>query len=85
MEVEVLTPDEHMGDVLSDLGARRGKVKDMDAQEGVQLIRVLVPLAELFGYSTALRSLTRGRANYTMEPVQFEVVPDDVKEKIIIY
>ncbi|MFP6904564.1 MAG: elongation factor G [Verrucomicrobiota bacterium] len=85
MEVEVLTPEEHMGDVLSDLGTRRGKVKDMDAQEGVQLIRVLVPLAELFGYSTALRSLTRGRANYTMEPVQFEVVPDDVKEKIIIY
>jgi elongation factor G len=85
MEVEVLTPDEHMGDVLADLGARRGKVKDMGAQEGAQLIRVLVPLAELFGYSTALRSLTRGRANYSMEPVLFEVVPDDVREKILIY
>lgn len=85
MGVEVVSPDEHMGDVLADINSRRGKVKEMVSEEGMQHIRASVPLAELFGYSTALRSLSKGRASYTMEPVLFDIVPDDVKDKILIY
>ena len=85
MAVEAVSPDEHMGDVISDINSRRGKVTEIAVQEGMQLIRASVPLAELFGYSTALRSLSKGRASYTMEPVLFDTVPEDVKNKILIY
>jgi elongation factor G len=83
MRVEVTSPDEHMGDVLSDLNSRRGRIKDMTAADGSQQITAMVPLAELFGYSTALRSLSRGRASYTMEPVAFELVPQNQKAAIL--
>ena len=81
MEVEVVTPDEYMGEVIGDLNSRRGKVKETTARGELQIVRAGVPLAELFGYSTAIRSLTRGRATYTMEPEAFEIVPEAVKQE----
>jgi elongation factor G len=83
MLLEIVTPAECMGDVLGDLNGRRGKVIEMTAQGNMQVVRAGVPLAELFGYSTVIRSLSRGRANYTMEPKQFEIVPAAVREEIL--
>jgi len=83
MKVEVVAPDEHLGDVLGDLNSRRGKIKEMIAQDGYQTVHVEVPLAELFGYATSLRSATRGRASYSMEPCLFDVVPDNLKNSIL--
>jgi elongation factor G len=83
MKVEVVAPDEHLGDVLGDLNSRRGKIKEMIAQDGFQTVHVEVPLAELFGYATSLRSATRGRASYSMEPCLFDVVPDNLKNSIL--
>lgn len=83
MKVEIVTPDEHVGDVIGDVNGRRGRIKEMAAQDGAQTVIAEIPLAELFGYSTALRSLTRGRASYSMEPARFEVVPEDLQERII--
>jgi elongation factor G len=85
MELEIIAPEEHMGDVIGDLNARRGKIKDMKSQEGNQRIISIVPLAELFGYATTLRSLTRGRSSYTMEPVLFEAVPESKLSGILQY
>jgi elongation factor G len=78
MNVEILCPEEHMGDVMADLNSRRGKIRDMEAVDDGQKISADVPLAELFGYSTVLRSLTKGRASQSMEPQTYAVVPDDV-------
>ncbi len=83
MSLEILMPPEHMGDVLSDVSARRGHVLDMQGRELVQIVRARVPLAELFGYSTAIRSLTRGRASYTMEPACFDVVPEAIQRQLL--
>ena len=83
MSLEIITPAECMGDVLGDLNGRRGKVFDMTTLGGMQVVKAGVPLAELFGYSTIIRSLSRGRANYTMEPKQFEIVPVAVREGIL--
>ena len=83
MALEIVTPDEHMGDVLGDLNARRGKVRKMAVRGSTQTVRAGVPLAEMFGYSTAIRSLTRGRGSYTMEPEQFDIVPGDVREELL--
>ena len=83
MEMEIVTPAEAMGDVLGDLSGRRGKVREMESQGEMQVIHAWVPLAELFGYSTAVRSLSKGRANYTMEPREFDVVPDAVKADLL--
>ncbi len=83
MKVEIVVPDEHLGDVLGDINGRRGKVKDMVAQDGFHTVHVEVPLAEMFGYATSLRSVTRGRASYSMEPSQFDVVPDNLKNSIL--
>ena len=83
MALEIVTPAEHMGDVLGDLNGRRGKVKEMATRGELQVVHASVPLAELFGYSTAIRSLTRGRANYTMEPVQFDIVPAQLKNELL--
>ncbi|HMP89401.1 MAG TPA: elongation factor G [Kiritimatiellia bacterium] len=83
MKVEVVAPDEHLGDVLGDLNSRRGKIKEMIAQDGTQIVHAEVPLAELFGYATSLRSVTRGRASYSMEPCLFDVVPDNLKNIIL--
>jgi len=83
MAVEIITPEEYMGDVLGDVNSRRGRIKEMALKEAVQIIRAEIPLAELFGYSTALRSLTKGRASYSMEPEMFEVVPETIQESIL--
>jgi len=76
MALDVVTPEPHLGDVLGDLNARRARVRDLATEGDRQVIRADAPLAELFGYATALRSLTRGRASYTMEPKEFDVVPE---------
>lgn len=78
MKVEVLTPEEHMGDVIADLNSRRGKIRDLEAIAEGQRILADVPLAELFGYTTTLRSLTKGRASQSMEPTGFAVVPPEI-------
>ena len=83
MALEIVTPAEYMGDVLGDLNGRRGKVREMATRGELQVVHAAVPLAELFGYSTAIRSLTRGRANYTMEPEQFDIVPGQLKNELL--
>ena len=83
MRAEIVTPDEHLGDVIGDLNGRRGHILEVTAGEGAQTLRADVPLAELFGYSTQLRSLSRGRASYSMEPHAFEIVPDNLQTAII--
>jgi len=83
MTLEIATPGDFLGDVIGDLNARRGKVKEIVARGETQVVSAGVPLAELFGYSTAVRSLTRGRATYTMEPEQFEIVPESLKEDLL--
>jgi len=82
MEVEVTTPEECLGDILGDLNSRRGKIKSMDTKVNSRIVRAQVPLAEMFGYSTSMRSLTKGRASYTMEPAFFEAVPDEMQKQL---
>ena len=83
MQVEVVTPDEYLGDVVGDLNRRRGQVEGMDASGNTQTVRAKVPLSEMFGYSTDLRSATQGRANYTMLFGQYEQVPQNVQDEIV--
>jgi len=83
MALEIITPDEYIGDVLGDINARRGKISSVVSRPPVQVIRADVPLAELFGYTTMLRSLTRGRGSHTMEPIIFEIVPDHIQKKVL--
>ena len=83
MKVEVLTPQDFMGDVIGDLNSRRGKVGGMKARGGAQAVEATVPLSEMFGYSTSLRSKTQGRATYSMEFDQYEIVPKQISEQII--
>jgi elongation factor G len=83
MEVTLVAPPEYTGDLMGDINGRRGQVREMSMHGDVQSVKADVPLAELFGYSTAIRSLSRGRASYSMEPVQFAVVPKAVKEAIL--
>ena len=83
MALDIVTPAESMGDVMSDINGRRGKVKKMETLAETQVVRADVPLAELFGYSTVIRSLTRGRASYTMEPTHFDVVPAAMRETLL--
>lgn len=83
MSLEIILPSEFLGDVLGDLNSRRGKVKEIVARGLTQVVRAGVPLAELFGYSTAVRSLTRGRSSYTMEPEQFEIVPENIRKELL--
>ena len=83
MLVIVNTPEEYMGDVMGDLNSRRGQIQGMEAVFGAQEIKALVPLSEMFGYSTDLRSKTQGRGNYTMEPHSYIEVPKSIAEKII--
>lgn len=83
MGLEIITPSEFMGDVIGDLNGRRGKVRDMLAGSTTHTITAEVPLAELFGYSTAIRSLTRGRASYTLQPKEFQIVPRSIGEKLL--
>ena len=83
MQVEVITPEEYMGDVMGDLNRRRGIVQGMDDVPAGKVVRALVPLSEMFGYSTDLRSATQGRANYSMEFTKYDVVPENIAEGII--
>ena len=83
MKVDVTTPDDYLGDVMGDLNSRRGKIEGMDAISGAQTIHSFVPLSEMFGYATDLRSKTQGRAVYSMEPSHYEPVPKSVQGKII--
>jgi len=83
MSVELVAPPESTGDLMGDMNGRRGQVREMHMRGDMQVVEADVPLAELFGYSTAIRSLSRGRASYSMEPEQFAVVPRAVKETIL--
>ena len=83
MKVEVLVPEEYMGDVIGDINSRRGRIEGMEARNGVQAIHAFVPLAEMFGYATDLRSKTQGRGNYSMEVDHYEDVPRNVAETIV--
>ena len=83
MAVEVVTPEEYMGDVVGDLNRRRGMIAGMDENPAGKIVRADVPLSEMFGYSTDLRSATQGRANYTMEFAKYNEVPDSIAESII--
>lgn len=83
MQVEVIVPEEYVGDVMADLNGRRAKVSGMEPRSGAQIIRALVPLAEMFGYATDLRSNTQGRGNYTMQFHSYQPVPKELTEKIV--
>jgi elongation factor G len=83
MAVEVVTREENMGDVIGDLSSRRGKVEGMEQRGASQVIRALVPLADMFGYATDLRSRTQGRATYTMQFSAYHEVPDSIAREII--
>jgi elongation factor G len=83
MAVEVIVPEEYMGDVIGDLNSRRGRINHMEPRGAAQAIRAMVPLAEMFGYATDLRSLTQGRANYTMQFSHYEEVPAQIAEEIV--
>jgi elongation factor G len=83
MSVEVVTPEEYMGDVISDLNKRRGQVEGMDSKAGARVIKAKVPLAEQFGYVTVLRTLTSGRASSTMEFSHYEELPPNLSKEIL--
>ena len=83
MKVTVITPEEYMGDVIGDLNSRRGMILGMDAIPGAQQVNAEVPLSEMFGYATDMRSKTQGRGQYTMEPAHYAEVPKNISEKII--
>ncbi|MBN1557985.1 MAG: elongation factor G [Lentisphaerae bacterium] len=82
MRLDIISPSEQMGDVLGDLNGRRGKIREMVARGTLQAVQAEVPLAELFGYSTVIRSLTRGRGSYTMEPAHFAIAPPAVRDAL---
>ena len=82
-DVEVITPEEYTGDVIGDLNSRRGRIQDLEPRKGVQAIRAAVPLSEMFGYSTVLRSATQGRASYTMQFKCYEPLPAALSEGLI--
>ncbi len=83
MKVDVIVPEEYMGDVMGDLNSRRGQIQGMEARPGAQAISAFVPLSEMFGYATDLRSKTQGRGQYTMQPSHYEEVPKSIMEDII--
>lgn len=83
MKVEITVPEEYMGDVIGDVNSRRGRIEGMEARNGAQVINAFVPLAEMFGYATDLRSKTQGRGNYSMEVDHYEDVPRNIAEAII--
>ncbi len=83
MAVEVVTPEEYTGDVIGNLNSRRGKISSIEARAGFQVITSTVPLSEMFGYATDLRSMTQGRANYTMQFLRYEEAPRNIAEEIV--
>ena len=84
MSIEVVTPDEYMGDVIGDLNSRRGKIQTMTQRTNVRVITAMVPLSSMFGYATDLRSKTQGRATYTMQFAHYEEVPKNISEDIVL-
>jgi elongation factor G len=83
MKVECSTPEEYQGDIMGDLSRRRGKIMGMESKGGAAVVNAEVPLSEMFGYATAIRSLSKGRAAYSMEPLAFEPVPAQIVETIM--
>ena len=83
MRVEITVPEEYMGDVIGDVNSRRGRMEGMEARAGMQIIRAFIPLSEMFGYATDLRSRTQGRGTYAMEPSHYEEVPKSILETIV--
>ncbi len=83
MEVEVVTPEEYMGDVMGDLSSRRGRIEGMSQRSDAQVIKALVPLSEMFGYATTMRSMTQGRAIYTMQFAHYDEAPRSISDQII--
>jgi len=83
MDVEIVTPEDYMGDVMGDLNSRRGKIEGLNSRKDAQIIRAKVPLSEMFGYSTQLRSITQGRAIFTMQFAYYEVIPQNIADQII--
>ena len=84
MELEVVTPGEFLGEVLGDLNGKRCRIEHMEGQGGTQTIRAAVPLAELFGYATTLRSLTQGRATFSMQFRGYDAAPTSVAERVLV-
>ena len=82
MDVEVVVPEEFMGDVMGDLSSRRGQIQGMDSRGGGQVIRAMVPLSEMFGYATSVRSKTQGRATFTMQFDHYDEVPKSIAQEI---
>jgi len=82
MKVEVTTPEEFMGDIMGDLNARRGQIQGMEMRANAQVIRALVPLGRMFGYATDVRSMSQGRATYSMEFSHYEPAPRDVEAEL---
>ena len=85
MKVDIVVPDDYLGDVIGDLNSRRGSIERLDAREGIHAITAYVPLAEMFGYATELRSKTQGRGLFTMQSDHYDVVPKNLQEKLIKY
>ena len=83
MKVSVIVPEDYMGDVIGDLNSRRGQIQGMEARPGAQQIDALVPLSEMFGYATDLRSRTQGRGQYSMEPHSYVEIPKSITDKIV--
>ena len=84
MKVVVITPDDYMGDVMGDINSRRGQIQSMDAVSGAQQITAMIPLSNMFGYATDLRSKTQGRGQYSMEPDHFAECPKSIQEKVML-
>jgi elongation factor G len=83
MDVQVVVPEEFMGEVVGDINRRQGKIAGMNSRETVQLVDANVPLRQMFGYTTDLRTATQGRANYTMQFAYFDFVPEQIAKMIV--
>jgi elongation factor G len=81
--IEVVVPEEYLGDVIGDLNSRRGKISGILPRKDAQVVNGMVPLSEMFGYATVLRSITQGRAIYTMQFSHYEIVPDNIQKDIL--
>jgi elongation factor G len=83
MRVEVVIPEEYMGDIMGDVTSRRGRVEGMEARGNAQVVKAMIPLSEMFGYATSLRSRTQGRGTYSMHFDHYEEVPKSIAEEIV--
>ncbi len=83
MKLEVVVPDEYTGDIISDINARRGRIEGIDMRGPLKVINAYVPLADMFGYATSVRSMSQGRATHTMQYYRYELVPKQVADNIV--